>query len=86
MVEVGDTGVGMTAEFIQTRLFRPFNSTKTSGMGIGTYESFQYVRELGGSIDVQSEVGQGTVITLQLPVFDMRSVSDLQNPSRQPSA
>lgn len=86
VVEVGDTGVGMTAEFIQTRLFRPFNSTKTSGMGIGTYESFQYVRELGGSIDVQSEVGQGTVITLQLPVFDMRSVSDLQNPSRQPSA
>lgn len=82
VVEVGDHGVGMTAEFIQTRLFRPFNSTKSSGMGIGTYESFQYVRELGGTIDVKSEVGQGTLVTLQLPLFDMRTVSDLQNQSR----
>ena len=34
-----------------TRLFKPFSSTKTTGMGIGSYESFQYVRELGGRID-----------------------------------
>lgn len=78
LVEVGDTGVGMSPEFIQTRLFRPFNSTKTSGMGIGSYESFQYVKELGGSIDVKSELGRGTVVTLLLPSFDMRIASDLR--------
>ncbi len=78
MVVVGDTGVGMSQEFIQTRLFRPFNSTKSSGMGIGSYESFQYVKELGGSIDVKSEVGQGSVITLLMPLFDLRTGSDLR--------
>ncbi|MDP3614512.1 MAG: PEP-CTERM system histidine kinase PrsK, partial [Rubrivivax sp.] len=43
-VEVGDSGVGMSEEFVRTRLFRPFNTTKRNGMGIGTYESFQYIR------------------------------------------
>jgi len=78
LVEVGDTGAGMSPEFIQSRLFRPFNSTKSSGMGIGSYESFQYVKELGGSIDVKSELGHGTVVTLLLPLFDHRSASDLR--------
>jgi putative PEP-CTERM system histidine kinase len=78
MVVVNDTGVGMSPDFIQNRLFRPFNSTKSSGMGIGSYESFQYVRELGGSIDVKSELGQGSVVTLLLPLFDLRTGSDLR--------
>ena len=69
-VEVGDTGVGMSEEFVRTRLFRPFNTTKSSGMGIGTYESFQYIRELGGSVDVDSQQGRGTVITVLLPLFE----------------
>ncbi len=78
-VVVGDTGIGMTQEFIQTRLFRPFNTTKHSGMGIGSYESHQYLKELGGSIDVKSEVGQGTVVTLLMPLFDLRTASDLRS-------
>ena len=78
LVVIGDNGAGMSAEFIQTRLFRPFNSTKSSGMGIGSYESFQYVKELGGSIDVKSEVGLGSVVTLLLPLFDLRTGSDLR--------
>lgn len=77
-VLVGDTGVGMSQDFIQNRLFRPFNSTKTSGMGIGAYESFQYIKELGGSIDVKSEPNQGSEMTLLLPLFDSRTVSDLR--------
>ena len=48
----------MTQEFIRDRLFRPFQTTKTAGMGIGAYESFQYVHELGGNIEVQSRVGR----------------------------
>ena len=79
-VEVGDTGVGMSPEFIQTRLFRPFNSTKSSGMGIGSYESFQYVKELGGTIEVKSELGQGSAVTLLLPLFDLRTGTDLRLP------
>jgi putative PEP-CTERM system histidine kinase len=78
MVVVGDTGAGMSREFVQTRLFRPFSTTKDSGMGIGAYESFQYIKELGGSVDVQSEIGSGSVVTVLLPLFDARKAADLQ--------
>jgi putative PEP-CTERM system histidine kinase len=77
-VEVGDTGHGMSQEFIRDRLFRPFQTTKNAGMGIGAYESFQYVRELGGTISVQSEPGRGTEVTLLLPLFETQKDSDLQ--------
>ena len=76
-VEVGDSGAGMSEEFVRTRLFRPFNTTKHNGMGIGTYESFQYIRELGGQISVLSQPGQGTTITVTLPLFEARHGSDL---------
>ena len=76
-VEVGDSGAGMTEEFVRTRLFRPFNTTKHNGMGIGTYESFQYIRELGGQISVLSQPGEGTTMTVTLPVFEARHGSDL---------
>jgi putative PEP-CTERM system histidine kinase len=76
-VEVGDTGAGMSEEFVKTRLFRPFSSTKHSGMGIGTYESQQYIRELGGSIDVDSAPGRGTRLTVRLPVFEVQQGTDL---------
>jgi putative PEP-CTERM system histidine kinase len=77
-VVVGDTGQGMTREFVETRLFKPFASTKSAGMGIGSYESAQYVRELGGRIDVDSTPGAGTVITVVLPLFESQQGSDLQ--------
>lgn len=70
IVEVGDTGHGMTPEFIRDRLFRPFQTTKQAGMGIGAYESFHYVRELGGRVDVDSTPGKGTHIRLGLPLFE----------------
>jgi putative PEP-CTERM system histidine kinase len=78
-VEVIDTGAGMSEEFVRTRLFRPFNTTKHNGMGIGTYESFQYIRELGGSIDVSSREGEGTTLTVLLPLFETRHGSDLMS-------
>ena len=80
-VEIGDTGSGMSEEFVRTQLFRPFNTTKHSGMGIGSYESFQYIRELGGTLDVQSQVGQGTVIVVLLPLFEAQRGSDLLRPA-----
>jgi signal transduction histidine kinase len=69
----------MTASFVQERLFRPFQTTKTAGMGIGAYESFQYVQELGGQVKVESEEGRGTTITLLLPLIEAFSESDLQS-------
>ena len=77
-IEIGDTGQGMTQEFIRDRLFKPFQTTKKAGMGIGAYESFQYVQELGGKIAVHSQINQGTVVTMLLPLFEIQRESDLQ--------
>src|SRR5690606_37935652 len=55
---VEDTGAGLNADFIRNRLFRPFDSTKGSnGMGIGAYQVREYIRLLGGDVDVQSTPG-----------------------------
>jgi putative PEP-CTERM system histidine kinase len=66
---VSDSGCGMSAEFISERLFKPFDSTKGSkGMGIGAYQVREYVKSLGGRVDVASEVEQGTRMTLRIPL------------------
>ncbi len=66
---VTDTGAGMTAEFISERLFKPFDTTKGSkGMGIGAYQVREYVRSLGGRVDVASVPGKGTRMTLRIPL------------------
>ncbi|WP_439115352.1 XrtA/PEP-CTERM system histidine kinase PrsK [Hydrogenophaga sp.] len=77
-VEVGDQGMGMSEQFVQERLFKPFQTTKEAGMGIGAYESFQYVQELGGTVTVSSQEGAGTVVTLLLPLIETFQASDLQ--------
>ena len=48
-------------------LFKPFQTTKQTGMGIGFYESAQYINELGGKISVQSQTGEGTRVKVTLP-------------------
>lgn len=70
LVVVSDTGHGMSPEFLRERLFKPFQTTKPAGMGIGAYESFQYVHELGGKVSVDSEVNVGTRVSLLLPLFE----------------
>lgn len=77
-LEVGDSGHGMSPDFIRERLFKPFQSTKQAGMGIGAYESSLYIRELGGEMLVDSEPNKGTRITMILPLFDARTESDLR--------
>ncbi|MBK5206977.1 MAG: PEP-CTERM system histidine kinase PrsK, partial [Polaromonas sp.] len=78
-IVVGDTGKGMSPDFIRDRLFKPFQTTKQAGMGIGAYESFQYVQELGGRIEVDSELGQGTTVKMLLPLFENQKESDLHS-------
>jgi putative PEP-CTERM system histidine kinase len=67
VVEVADDGVGMAPEFVRDKLFRPFQTTKAHGMGIGVYESFQYVAGLGGRMLVDSTPGAGTRVRVLLP-------------------
>ena len=71
IVEVRDNGCGMDAEFVRTRLFRPFDSTKgLTGMGIGAYECREVITALGGQVVVESAPGRGTVFRIMLPISD----------------
>lgn len=78
IVEVGDTGRGMSPAFMRERLFKPFQTTKQAGMGIGAYESRQYVQELGGDIRVESKENSGTRFLIKLPLIEVSRASDLK--------
>ena len=68
IVDIRDTGCGMDDDFIRNRLFKPFDTTKgNAGMGIGMYESREFIQELGGDIRVVSTPGEGTLISLLIP-------------------
>lgn len=81
-LQVGDNGVGMSDDFMQNRLFKPFQTTKDAGMGIGAYESLQYIQELGGKMTVESKEGEGTLVTLLLPVMDVTQPDHLLSGER----
>ncbi|SAL83386.1 PAS/PAC sensor hybrid histidine kinase [Caballeronia choica] len=67
-ITVTDTGCGMTPATLE-RAFEPFFTTKTDGRGTGLGLSMAYgfLRQTGGSIDLQSAIEQGTTATLHLP-------------------
>jgi len=67
LVAVSDTGCGMSPEFIRTRLFRPFQTTKPKGMGIGLFHCKEIVEAHGGRIEVESEEGKGSTFKVFLP-------------------
>jgi putative PEP-CTERM system histidine kinase len=66
-ISVSDDGCGMTREFIETRLFRPFQTTKKKGMGIGLFHSKTIVEAHGGRMEVKSAEGLGSVFRVLLP-------------------
>jgi signal transduction histidine kinase len=68
VIRVTDNGSGMDEKFLSTKLFKPFESTKVNGMGIGMFESKEYISQLSGSLEVQSAVGQGSTFTISLPI------------------
>ena len=68
VVEIEDNGRGMDEEFLRNRLFKPFDSTKgLTGMGIGAFESREFIRSLGGDIKVESTPGQGSLFQVFIP-------------------
>ncbi|WP_375177125.1 XrtA/PEP-CTERM system histidine kinase PrsK [Marinobacter mobilis] len=86
---IQDTGSGMSEEFIKFQLFKPFESTKgLTGMGIGAYQAREYVRKIGGNIDVTSEPGIGSCFSVRLPIAaegetcEQREDSDAKPPAR----
>ena len=68
VISISDTGEGMSEEFIRERLFKPFETTKSAGMGIGVFESREYITELGGKLEVASAPGEGTIFNVILPL------------------
>jgi putative PEP-CTERM system histidine kinase len=78
IVEVSDTGHGMSESFVETRLFRPFASTKGHGLGLGTFECREYLREVGGRVDVRTAPGAGTTVTVRLPLVPARAAALLE--------
>nr|WP_314443698.1 XrtA/PEP-CTERM system histidine kinase PrsK [uncultured Sphingomonas sp.] len=67
-IEISDSGPGMDADFVATRLFAPFASTKHNGFGIGAYEARTLVHAMGGRLAVDSRPGTGTRFTITLPL------------------
>jgi putative PEP-CTERM system histidine kinase len=75
-IAIADKGDGMSAEFIRTRLFQPFASTKEGGFGIGAYEARALIAGMGGRLEVESRPGEGTHFTIFLPVAETPAASD----------
>jgi putative PEP-CTERM system histidine kinase len=68
VIEVVDTGHGMSPEFVRTKLFKPFVSSKPGGFGIGAYEARELTRAMGGRLEVESHEGLGTRFIVRLPL------------------
>ena len=64
---VSDTGRGMSKTFIDTRLYRPFSTTKKTGIGLGLYTCREVIQASAGSIEVNSVEGAGTTFRVVLP-------------------
>jgi putative PEP-CTERM system histidine kinase len=67
VIEVSDNGRGMSEDFIRTKLFKPFSTTKKGGLGVGLAQCRGIVEAHGGTIDARSRPGEGTVFTVRVP-------------------
>jgi putative PEP-CTERM system histidine kinase len=69
ILTVTDSGCGMNPEFMQRSLFRPFQTTKKQGIGIGMFQCKMIVEAHHGKIEVQSELNKGTTFRILLPAL-----------------
>ncbi|HYD25540.1 MAG TPA: XrtA/PEP-CTERM system histidine kinase PrsK [Croceibacterium sp.] len=79
VIEVVDSGGGMSPEFVRARLFKPFHSSKPGGFGIGAFEARELIRGMGGRLDVESREGLGTRFLIRLP---LANAADRPNPDQ----
>ena len=82
VVEVSDTGTGMSPA-VTERIFEPFFTTKepADGTGLGLSMVAEFVRQSGGYLDVQTELGRGTMFRLYLPRSPVESAGTTDRPS-----
>jgi putative PEP-CTERM system histidine kinase len=66
--DVVDSGTGMSPDFVRTKLFKPFVSSKPAGFGIGAYEARELVQAMRGRLEVESREGLGSRFTVRLPL------------------
>jgi PAS domain S-box-containing protein len=71
LITIADTGIGMNSETLE-KIFDPFFTTKDTGTGLGLSTVFSIIKNHGGSIDVESEVGYGTCFKIYLPAINSR--------------
>lgn len=77
--EVVDSGTGMSPDFVRNRLFKPFDSTKPGGFGIGAYEARELVRSMRGQLEVESREGLGTRFAVILPLAEAAAIIETIN-------
>jgi putative PEP-CTERM system histidine kinase len=80
-IEVKDSGHGMSLDFVRTKLFKPFVSSKPGGFGIGAYEARELVRAMGGRLEVESHEGLGSRFTVLLPLAEASQLLETANHS-----
>lgn len=64
-LRVSDNGVGMSRDMLE-RLFQPFNTSKPGGTGLGLVITRRLIARMGGTVEVESELGRGTVVSVRL--------------------
>ena len=66
LIAIVDSGIGMDADFVRTRLFQPFASTKQGGFGVGAFEARSLIAAMGGRLGVTSAPGKGSSFVIHL--------------------
>ncbi len=77
VLEIVDSGAGMSAEFVRSSLFKPFVSSKNGGFGIGAFEARELIRGMQGRLDVESREGLGTRFFVRLPLSSVAQMTAL---------
>ena len=75
-ISVSDTGIGMRPE-VRSRIFDPFFTTKgKAGMGLGLAVCYGIIQRHEGTIEIESEVGQGTTFRIKLPIAEAKAATE----------
>ena len=77
-IDIVDHGPGMTPEFIRDALFRPLETRKPNGSGVGAWQARELLRRAGGDVTVLSRPGHGTTMRLTLPICDTPATPQLR--------
>ncbi len=74
-IDITDEGPGMDVSFVRDELFRPFRSTKDTGLGIGAFQTRELIRAAGGQLNVITKPGAGTTMRIVLGSAGVSRVS-----------